>query len=252
MASPNDPNQKKALGKQVEEARSRYETRVEIKKKNPAGKGLDGWYDAHLSWQMAHRELISPLVAYWMLVEPGDAEFRKLEDEVRRMLKEFQGSDGLRSYFLSQAWKALADPNVSANHARALTKLAKPNASVRISDGIRSFGLTPEPLGWDQQLTYALGLIRCGKLATAESEIRKLNAKIPEGNGRLDYGPEAGDARYRNYLDYRQTCCLLKGLVAKARKADEEAQRWLLEATMLREDSFSPEGKLIVAELRGS
>jgi len=150
-------------------------------------------------------------------------------------------------------WPLLADDKLTQERAGLLVELTKPQLGVRMNDTIARLGRPTEALGWDVQAAHGLALIRNGKDKQARNEITTLHHKVSINHkanpkGRLDYGPEAGEARYRNYIDYLQLCEILHGLQAAISKDHEGAAERIKQARKLR-DVLSPEASLLIAEV---
>lgn len=93
-----------------------------------------------------------------------------------------------------------------------------------------------------------------GKEQQARYEISTLKAKVSTNyrrnpKGSLDYGPEAGESRYRSYVDYLQLCETLSGFQASISKDDEAASKHVMQAHKLR-NKLSPEAAVLVAEIK--
>lgn len=236
---------------QLKDAREFYHQAALRLDENPSDKDAKAWLAARRDWQKSHRELIKALLKDWSRVHPSSTEFRALYKEIDGMMSEPSVSGGLRTYALWEAWVVLSDPSISKDHARQLVRFSKPGMAVKIANCIQKLGLPFESVGWDEQLTYALALIRSGKIKSARTQIDSLIGKVRAGGlkGSLDYDPEAGSARHRNKIDYLQTCYLLNALIAKSESNPTLTLDWISKARKLRSDSFSPEGSRIIAEI---
>ncbi|MDG2223741.1 MAG: hypothetical protein P8L85_20350 [Rubripirellula sp.] len=182
---------------------------------------LSDWADAHRKSQESARALILALLDHWVTL-PDD---KAVKEEVEAICKDLAGDPQTenyrtaKSFFARTAWPLLANNKLTKDQAEFLAELTKPSGNSGINGVLARLGRPSEPQGWDVQAAYALALIRSGKEKQAREQISNLHAKVsanykayPEGG--LDYGPEAGDARYRNYVDYLQLCEVLHGLQA--------------------------------------
>ncbi len=98
-----------------------------------------------------------------------------------------------------------------------------------------------------------MALIRSGNDKEARNEIEILQIKVsrnykanPEGG--LDYGPEAGEGRYRTFVDYLQLCEILSSLRAAIAHDQEGAAQHLKQARGVR-NILSPEAGLLLDEI---
>ena len=151
------------------------------------------------------------------------------------------------------AWPLLANSNLTKEQSELLAQLIKPPSASKISDVLARIGLPTEAYGWDQQAVHALALIRLGKEKQARSEIATLYAKVSANyksnpKGSLDYGPEAGESRYRDYVDYLQLCELLSGFQDSISNDHKSATKHVAQAKQLR-SKVSPKAAVLIAEI---
>lgn len=163
------------------------------------------------------QKLISGLLNHWMALPDGSAELPAVHKEIKAVFKDLAGHpltekyNLAKSFIASTTWPLLADEEPTPAQAAFMVELTKPQMGVRMNDRSARSGKPTEPLGWDVQAAYALALIRSGNDKQAHDEITILHDKVSINHarnpkGRLDYGPEAGARRYRNYTDYLQLC----------------------------------------------
>lgn len=204
-------------------------------------------------------ELLSALLIYWKALPEGSPEAETAEKEIKTVFKDLAGGRGTERYNLAKSfiaratWPLLVDSNLTQKQAKFVMELTKPQMAVRMNDKKARRGKWTDPLGWDVQAAYALSLIRSGANKQALNEISVLRDKVSQNrarkpNGTLDYGPEAGPGRYRNYLDYLQLCEALHALQAAVSNDREGAGKHLGNARKLRKD-LSPEATPLVAEV---
>lgn len=207
----------------------------------------------------AAHALISALLNHWMTLPEGSAEAPLLKEEIRAVFKETAGSkfteqhNTEKSFLARTVWPLLANSEPTREQAVLMAEMTKPQMGVRMYDKMARAGQPTEPLGWDVQAAHTLALIRSGKAKEARDEISILHDKVSINNARnpkgsLDYGPEAGEARYRNYTDYLQLCQVLHALQAAIANDHESAQAQLENARKLRE-TLSTEAAPLVAEV---
>lgn len=90
-----------------------------------------------------------------------------------------------------------------------------------------------------------------GKQATAETTILYEKVSINHKRnpkGKLDYGPSAGEGRFRTYVDYLQLCHALHALQAALSNDCEGAKKHIENARKLQKN-LSPETKVLVAKI---
>jgi len=214
--------------------------------------------DYRASITSAH-QLISALLNHWMTLPEGSPEAQKAEQEIKTVFKDLAGNPRTerynqgKSFMARTAWPILAGNQLTQEQAALLVELAEPQKGVRRHDKTARRGKPTEPLGWDVQAAYALALIRRGNDQQARDEIAILQKKVSINHarnpkGRLDYGPDAGEARYRNYIDYLQLCEVLHALQAAISKDHEGARKYLEQTQKLRE-ALSPEVTPLVTEV---
>jgi len=237
----------------MEQLRQRYQqARATFAKTKDYGK------DYRESIESAHK-LISALLNHCMTLPEGSAEVPVVCQEIRTVFKYMAGSPLTERYnneksFLARAvWRLLADDEPKTEQAAFMVELTKPQMGVRMNDRRARSGKPTEPLGWDVQAAYALALIRRGNDKQARAEITILHDKVSINHarnpkGRLDYGPEAGAGRYRNYTDYLQLCEALHALQAAISNDREGAKKHIENARKLRE-ALSPEATPLVTEV---
>jgi hypothetical protein len=237
----------------LEQLRRRYQqARATFSKTKDYGK-------AYREYKQSTHKLFSALLSHWMTLPDGSAEVPVVCQEIRTVYKDKAGSPlterhNIEKTFLARAlWPLLADDEPTPEQAAFMVELTKPQMGVRMNDRRARRGKPTEPLGWDVQATYALALIRSGKDKQARDEITILHDKVTinharNPNGRLDYGPEAGAGRYRNYTDYVQLCEVLHALQAAISTDRKGAKKHIENARKLRE-ALSPEATLLVTEV---
>jgi hypothetical protein len=216
---------------------------------------LETWADANRQSQESARALLPALLDHWM-TPAGDNDVKEEIKEVCAHLAAgswTEQSSNAKSFFARTAWPLLAKSELDKDQAEFLAGMIKPTGRSSVSELLARFGQPTEPQGWDVQAAYALALIRSGKEKQARDQILMLHAKVsanykanPEGG--LDYGPEAGDARYRNYVDYLQLCEVLHGLQASISDDQEGGKDRIKRAKKLR-DELSPEASMLIAEI---
>ncbi len=240
-------------GAELEEHRKQYqEAHANFVKTQDYGK------DYRLSIESAH-QLILKLLQYWITLPEDAVDEPDIRREIRAVYKKTAGSSLTEKYnqaksFMSRAvWPLLATKEPNQEQASFIAELVKPQIGVRINDKAVKRGKPTEPFGWNVQAAYALALIRSGKAKQGHEEIDLLYAKAginskvnPEG--KLDYGPDAGEGRYRNYKDYLQMCEVLRALQALILDDRIVAAKHLEMAKKLRE-TFSAEAIPLVSEV---
>jgi len=220
---------------------------------------LKVWAEADRRSQESARVLIPALLDRWMTLSDDSPEAKTVREEIKTVCEDMAGQprteqyNVAKSFFARTAWPLLADSKLTQKQAALLVELTKPQLSVRMNDGISRLGTPTEALGWDVQAAYALALIRSSNDKQARNEITTLHRKVSINHkanpkGSLDYGPEAGESRYRNYIDYLQLCEILHGLQSAISKDHEDAMERIREARKLR-DVLSPEANLLIAEV---
>ena len=251
----------------LEKLRQRFQeardTAATIENPNLGSEGfqekLEIWAEAHKKSQKSARALIPALLKHWMTLPDDSPEAKTVREEIKTVFKDMAGQPRSERYYNAKsflargAWPLLADDRLTQKRAAFLSELTEPQWLVRENDRKARRGEPTEALGWDVQAAYALALIRSGNDKQARDEITILNSKVSmqykfNPNGKLDYGPEAGDARYRNYIDYLQLCEILRGLQAAISKDHEGATQHIKQARKLR-DELSPEASLLLAEV---
>ena len=203
-------------------------------------------------------DLISALLNHWVALPMGSAEAPLVKKEIWTLVKgsakPLTERHNIEKSFLARAvWPLLAQNSPRPEQATFFAELTKPQLGVRINDRIARAGRPTEPLGWDVQAAHALALIRSGKNKEARDEITILHDKVAinharNPNGKLDYGPEAGAGRYRNYTDYLQLCEVLRALQAAILDDHKGARAHIENARSLRE-ALSTEATPLVAEV---
>lgn len=204
-------------------------------------------------------KLLSALLNHWINLPKGSAEAPVVSQEIRTVYKDMAGSplselhNIEESFLVRVVWPLLATDKPTPEQARFLAELTKPQIQVRMNDKKARAGRWTEPLGWDVQAAYALALIRSGDDKQARDEISILHNKVSidlalDPKGSLDYGPEAGAGRYRNYTDYLQLCEVLHALQAAIANDREGAKKHIENARKLRE-ALSPEATPLVTEV---
>ncbi|NNC89129.1 MAG: hypothetical protein HKN82_11780 [Akkermansiaceae bacterium] len=236
----------------LEQLRQRHqEARATFAKTKDYGK-------AYKESREAAHKLISALLDHWRTLPDGVAGVPVVCREIRIVYKEMAGSPlterhNIEKSFLARTvWPLLADDDLRPDQAVFLLELTKPQMGVRMNDRKARRGEPTEPLGWDVQGAHALALIRSGNDKKARDEITNLHGKVSinrahNPRGSLDYGPEAGDGRYRDYTDYLQLCEALHALQAAIAHDREGARKHIAKARKLRE-ALSPEATPLVAE----
>lgn len=250
----------------LEQLRQRYQQARDVlaKTENPE-LGSEGfpeklkvWAAVYQQSQASARALISALLNHWRTLPDDSAEVPAVCKEIKTVFQEMAAPPSeqynlAKSFLARAAWPLLADEKLTPKRAAFLVELTEPQMLVREKDRLARLGQSTEPLGWDVQAAYALALIRSGKDKQAGGEITALHHKVAVNHkvnpeGRLDYGPEAGEARYRNYIDYLQLCEILLGLQAAVAGDHAGAARRVEQARELR-DVLSPEASLLIAEI---
>lgn len=260
-ASANEPVQT------LDQLRERYEETHDVYARTESPEmGKPGFREKLTVWAKARREFngaaqafMSALLPHWMKLSDDTAEEVAVRDEIQAVYKGMAGKSltehrtNMQSFLVRASWPVLTNEAFSKKKAMVLVKLTDPQFNVRISDGIARLGIKTEPYGWNIHAGHALALIRSGKEWQASEEIKTLHAKVSNlhkanPKGRLDYGPKAGEGRYRDYIDYLQLCELLHGLQAAISSKHEDAAKRIANAAKLR-DTFSTEASLLVAEI---
>lgn len=237
----------------LEEHRKQYqEARANFVKTQDYGEAYRG------SINSAH-QLLSTLLHHWITLPEDSVDASAICREIRTVYKETAGNpltemhNQAKSFMARAVWPLLATKEPNQEQASFVAELVKPQIGVRINDKAVKRGKPTEPFGWNVQAAYALALIRSGKAEQAHEEIDLLHAKArinskvnPEG--KLDYGPAAGEGRYRNYKDYLQLCEVLRALQALILDERVAATKHLEMAKKLRA-TFSVEAIPLVAEV---
>ena len=240
-------------GEKLQQLRQRYQqARATFAKTKDYGKAY------RESIESAH-ELISALLNHWTALPEGSPEDRTAEQEIKTVFKDLAGHPNSEKYNLAKSfmarttWPLLAGNKLTQEQAALLVELNEPQALVRKADNMARSGERYESIGWDVQSAYALALIRSGDDKQARAEITILHKKVsmqyefnPEG--RLDYGPEAGEGRFRNHIDYLQLCEILHGLQAAISNDREDATKRIENGRKLRK-ALSPEAAPLVTEI---
>lgn len=216
---------------------------------------LETWADAQRKSQESARALLPALLDHWM----NPAGDNDVKEEIKEVFAHLAGDsqteqyNTAKSFFARTAWPLLSKSDLDKDRAEFLAGMIQPIGLSSVSELLARFGRPTEPEGWDVQAAYALALIRSGKEKQARDQILMLHTKVsanyranPEGG--LDYGPEAGDARYRNYVDFLQLCEVLHALQASISDDQEGGKDRIKRARKLR-DELSPEASILVAEI---
>ncbi|MEE2937188.1 MAG: hypothetical protein VYA84_14480 [Planctomycetota bacterium] len=216
---------------------------------------LETWADAQRESQESARALLPALLDHWM----NPAGDNDVKEEIKEVFPHLAGDsqteqyNTAKSFFARTAWPLLSKSDLDKDRAEFLAGMIQPTGLSSVSELLARFGRPTEPQGWDVQAAYALALIRSGKEKQARDQILMLHTKVsanyranPEGG--LDYGPEAGDARYRNYVDFLQLCEVLHALQASISDDQEGGKDRIKRARKLR-DELSPEASILVAEI---
>ena len=237
----------------VEQLRQRYQqARATFARTKDYGKAY------RESKESAHK-LMTALLNHWMALPEGSTEEPAVCREIKTVYKDMAGNPLTEKYnkaksFLAQAlWPILAADEPTREQAALMVELTRPSMGVRMNDRRARSGKPTEPLGWDVQAAYALALIRSGKDKQAHDEVTILRDKIAinharNPSGRLVYGPEAGEGRYRHYTDYLQLCEVLHALQA-AISNDREGAKLHIEKAGKQREGLSPEAALLVTEV---
>ena len=208
-----------AEGEELSQLRQRYEeARAHFAKTQDYGK-------AYRESNEAAQQLLSALLGHWVALPEGSADEPDVRKEIKSVFKELAGSPLTekhnieKSFIARTVWLLLAEKKPTKGKAAFLAELTKPQFGVRMYDKLARRGQPGEPLGWHVQAAHALALLRSGKEQQAREEISILHKKVSINHtanpkGRLDYGSEAGDARFRSYTDYLQICEALLALQA--------------------------------------
>lgn len=204
-------------------------------------------------------ELITALLVHRKALPDGSPQAGRTEQEIKTVFKDIAGSpfteqyNNEKSFIARTTWPLLVNNELTQEQAGFVLELTKPQMAVRMNDKKARRGKWTEPQGWDVQAAYALALIRSGKNEQGRDEVSSLRQKVSQNyarkpNGSLDYGPEAGPGRYRDYLDYLQLCEVLYALQAAISNDPDGAKKHLEKAHGLRK-ALSPEATPLVAEL---
>jgi hypothetical protein len=250
----------------LEQLRQRYQqARDIVAKTEKPHLGSEGfpeklkvWAEAYQKSQKSARALIPALLNHWMTLPDDSPEVPAVCKEIKTVCKDMAAPPSeqyniAKSFLARAVWPLLADDKLTQERAAFLLELTEPQLRVRMNDRKARLGQPTEPLGWDVQAAYALALIRSGNDKQARDEITTLHHKVSINHkanpkGSLDYGPEAGEARYRNYIDYLQLCEILHGLQAAISEDHEDAREHIKQARKLR-DLLSSEASLLIAEV---
>ena len=205
------------------------------------------------------RELLTALLNHWLTMPEDSEKAPVIRREIKTVYLEVAGrplteryNQG-KSFMARTAWPLMAEKEPTPEQAVFMVELTKPQTGVRMNDRIAQGGMPTEPLGWNVQAAHALALIRAGKDKSARDEITLLHGKVSINHarnpkGRLDYGPEAGAWRYRNYIDYLQLCEVMRALQAAISNDRAAAKKHIETAKKLRQ-AFSPEAAPLVTEV---
>ena len=213
------------------------------------------WADANKKSQLAAQKLISALFKCW-IEQPNDETLKTEIESVYQGLAGKRNTErytNAKSFITRISWPLLTDSDLTDEQAELLSKLIKPQGVSRIGDVMARVGLPSEAYGWDQQAAYAMALMRLGKEKQARQEISNLHAKASTNykanpKGSLDYGPEAGVSRYRDYVDYLQLCEVLSGFQDSVSNNHKNAAKHVTQARNLRY-KLSPEAMVLVVEI---
>lgn len=217
-------------------------------------------YEASKELTRSSRALITMLLDHWVALPADSKDAPAVGKEIQVAFGGLAGSSSTegnvdaQSFLARIAWPLLADATLTKQQTTLLAELIKPRLSSRwLGDVLAQLDKPSEPFAWDLQVTYALALMRMGEDKRALKEVANLQRKVfanfkASPAGKLDYGPEAGEARYRDYVDYLQACELLNGLRAAIAGDHEGAAGRVQQARQLR-DSLSPEAGQLVAEI---
>ena len=213
------------------------------------GKTRDYGKDYRESVASAHA-LIAALLNHWLNLPEHSGEVSIVCREIKTVLKDTAGT---RSFLARALWPLLSESKPTSRQANFMAQLIKPQKSINFYDLLSRLGQPTEPLGWDVQVTYALALIRSGNDKQARKHINLLHRKVSINHthnpkGSLDYGPEAGTGRYRDYIHYLQLCEVLHALRAAASNDHTSARKHIENARKHREP-LSPEAAPLVAEI---
>lgn len=237
----------------LEQLRLEYhEARATFRKTRDYGK------DYRESIASAHA-LIAALLNQWLNLPEHSGEVSIVCGEIKTVLKDTTGSRFTERYrqeksFLARAlWPLLSEGKPTPRQANFMAQLIKPQKGINFYDLLSRLGQPTEPLGWDVQLTYALALIRSGNDEQAQKRINLLHQKVSINHthnpkGSLDYGPEAGTGRYRDYVHYLQLCEVLHAL-RTAVSNDHTSARKHIENARKHREPLSPEAARLVAEI---
>ena len=213
------------------------------------GKTRDYGKDYRESVTSAHA-LIAALLNHWLNLPDHSGEVSIACREIKTVLKDTAGT---RSFLARALWPLLTEGKPTPKQATFMAQLIKPKKGINFYDLLSRLGQPTEPLGWDVQVTYALALIRSGNDKQAQKNINLLHRKVSINHthnpkGSLDYGPEAGTGRYRDYVHYLQLCEVLHALRAAASNDHTSARKHIENARKHREP-LSPEAAPLVAEI---
>ena len=213
------------------------------------GKTRDYGKDYRESVASAHA-LIAALLNHWLNLPEHSGEVSIVCREIKTVLKDTAGT---RSFLARTLWPLLSESKPTSSQANFMAQLIKPQKGIHFYDLLSRLGQPTEPLGWDVQVTYALALIRSGNDKQAQKHINLLHRKVSINHthnpkGSLDYGPEAGTGRYRDYIHYLQLCEVLHALRATVSNDHTSARKHIENARKHREP-LSPEAAPLVAEI---
>ena len=241
-----------AEGEDLEQLRQRYgQARANFAKTKDYGK-------PYRESKEAAQQLLSALLDHWMGLPEGSDGEPVIRKEIKTVFKDLAGNPLSEKYNIGKSfiartvWPLLAEKNPSPGQASFLAELTKPQFGVRRNDKMARSGKPTEPLGWDVQAAHALALLRSGKDQPAQQEISILQKKVginhtANPKGQLDYGPEAGDARFRSYTDYLQICEALLALQAAVSNDCDTAKKHIGKAKDLSK-TLTPESTPLVNE----
>lgn len=222
------------------------------------GKTRDFGKDYRESVASAHA-LIAALLNHWLNLPDHSGEVSIVCREIKTVLKDTAGNRFTERYhqeksFLARTlWPLLSESKPTSSQANFMAQLIKPQKGIHLYDWLSRLGKPTEPLGWDVQMTYALALIRSGNDKQARRHINLLHQKVSINHthnpkGSLDYGPEAGTGRYRDYVHYLQLCEILHALRTTV-SSDHTSARKHIENARKHRELLSPEAAPLVAEI---
>jgi|GEM_PF-6854853 len=197
------------------------------------------------------KKLLPELLQQWILLKDNNPIAKKYQKTISEVIQFLRKG---KEHVVPFIWPSLVDKKMTAEKAGALVILLQPDARTRMNDRSALNGLPTESWGWATQAAHSLALLRKGQKEDALKELKALKTKVSinykkNPDGSLDYGPEAGNHRYRSYLDYIQLCEVIYAyhfaLSGNPKKADAQVQK-----AIKMDGSISSEVKLIIDQIK--